>query len=180
MNEEEIQSFGEVISSAFKNISKSDYKKSNDLITIWEKVLLRIKSNSNPNEGRNLASHSRVIDFKNGILLVEADHPGWIELLQLHKKFIITGLNMQNKAVKVESLAFKLKGKQGNLFDPEEHKYSSEQVRSEIQKRTDYEEEKLNSLKLDNNNSVTKKELPPELASIFEDLRKNMLTNSEK
>ena len=178
MNEEEIQSFGDIINSAFKNISQADYKKSNDIINIWEKVLLRIKSNSNPNEGRNLATHSRVIDFKNGILLVEVDHPGWIELLQLHKKYIITGLNMENKLVKVESLAFKLKGKQGNLFDPDEHKYSEEEVRNEIQKRTDAEEKKLNSLKLNSKNTAPKKELPPELASIFEDLRKNMLTNS--
>ncbi len=180
MNEEEIRSFGDIINSSFRNISKADYNNSNSLLNIWEKVLLRIRSNINPNEGRNLASHSRVVDFKNGILLVEVDHPGWIELLQLHKKYIINGLNMENRSVNVESLAFKLKGKQGNLFDPEEHKYSSEDVKEEIKRRTEAEEEKLNSLKIKEEKLETKKELPPELAVIFEDLRKNMLTNLEK
>ncbi len=178
MNEEEIRSFGDIINSSFKNISKADYNNSNSLLSIWEKVLLRIRSNINPNEGRNLASHSRVVDFKNGILLVEADHPGWIELLQLHKRYIINGLNMENRAVKVESLAFKLKGKQGNLFDPEEHKYSTEEVKEEIMRRAEEEEEKLNNFKLNDEKVTQNKELPPELASIFEDLRKNMLTNS--
>ena len=178
MNEEEIRSFGEIINSSFKNISKADYNNSNSLLSIWEKVLLRIRSNINPNEGRNLASHSRVVDFKNGILLVEADHPGWIELLQLHKRYIINGLNMENRAVKVESLAFKLKGKQGNLFDPEEHKYSTEEVKEEIMRRAEEEEKKLNNFKLNDEKVPQNKELPPELALIFEDLRKNMLTNS--
>ncbi|MBR3549351.1 MAG: DUF721 domain-containing protein [Treponema sp.] len=178
MNEEEIRSFGDIINSSFKNISKADYNNSNSLLSIWEKVLLRIRSNINPNEGRNLASHSRVVDFKNGILLVEADHPGWIELLQLHKRYIINGLNMENRAVKVESLAFKLKGKQGNLFDPEEHKYSTEEVKEEIMRRAEEEEKKLNNFKLNDEKVTQNKELPPELASIFEDLRKNMLTNS--
>jgi len=178
MNEEEIRSFGDIINSSFKNISKADYNNSNSLLSIWEKVLLRIRSNINPNEGRNLASHSRVVDFKNGILLVEADHPGWIELLQLHKRYIINGLNMENRAVKVESLAFKLKGKQGNLFDPEEHKYSTEEVKEEIMRRAEEEEKKLNNFKLNDEKVTQNKELPPELALIFEDLRKNMLTNS--
>ena len=178
MNEEEIRSFGDIINSSFKNISKADYNNSNSLLSIWEKVLLRIRSNIKPNEGRNLASHSRVVDFKNGILLVEADHPGWIELLQLHKRYIINGLNMENRAVKVESLAFKLKGKQGNLFDPEEHKYSTEEVKEEIMRRAEEEEKKLNNFKLNDEKVTQNKELPPELASIFEDLRKNMLTNS--
>lgn len=178
--EDEIQSFGDIISSTFKNIKEGDFKNSNELLTLWEKVLIRIKTQTNPNEGKNLASHSRVIDFKNGILLVEADHPGWIELLQLHKKYIITGLNMGNKVLKVESLAFKLKGRQGNLFDPEEHKYSSEKVRKNIEEMADAEEKKLNSLKLNENKISEEKKLPPELESIFEDLRKNMLTNSKK
>ena len=82
MNEEEIQSFGDIVNLTFKNISKDKYENSNSLISLWEKVLLRIRSGTNPNEGRNLATHSRVVDFKNGILLVEADHPGWIQLLQ--------------------------------------------------------------------------------------------------
>ena len=40
MNEEEIRSFGDIINSSFKNISKADYNNSNSLLSIWEKVLL--------------------------------------------------------------------------------------------------------------------------------------------
>jgi predicted nucleic acid-binding Zn ribbon protein len=38
--------------------------------------------------GEDMISHSSVKDLNNGILLVEADHPGWIQLLQIRKKKI--------------------------------------------------------------------------------------------
>ena len=44
MNEEEIQSFGDIVNLTFKNISKDKYENSNSLISLWEKVLLRIRS----------------------------------------------------------------------------------------------------------------------------------------
>ena len=109
MNDEIIK-FDEVINNTFKNIKVENIKNARNIVTSWEKVLMRIKSNINENEGRNIASHTRVLDLKNGILLVEADHPGWIELVQLHKKFILKGLKMEVPELKIETLAFKLKG----------------------------------------------------------------------
>jgi len=35
--------------------------------------------------GDALAAHARLIDVQNGILLVEVDHPGWLQMLQLRK-----------------------------------------------------------------------------------------------
>jgi len=39
--------------------------------------------------GEDMSSHSTIKDLTNGILLVEADHPGWIQLLQMRKKNIL-------------------------------------------------------------------------------------------
>ena len=80
-------------------------------------------------------------------------------------------------------MAFRLKGKRGDLFDGIENASSPEKVRAEIEKRIDREEEKLakQNIRMQNSDNLNKnKELPPELASIFEDLQKSMLTNSEK
>ena len=86
---EEIVSFSQIISNAFNSIKVENAQNSVNIYDEWKKILSRIKTNSsNPNEGLNMAGHSRVIDLKNGILLIEADHPGWISLIQFHKKYI--------------------------------------------------------------------------------------------
>lgn len=180
----EIQKLNDIIHLAFKNIRVQDMEKANTIADVWSSVLKKINSNnpkSNPNEGQNLADHSRVVDLKNGVLLIEADHPGWISLLQMHKKFIIRGINMKVPDLKISTLAFRLKGNRGNLGEIE--RPSVEKVKEEMSKKLDEENEILRQ----KNPEFTKKpenltknvELPPELAAIFADLKQSMLTNSE-
>ncbi|MCF6335143.1 MAG: DUF721 domain-containing protein [Spirochaetales bacterium] len=45
--------------------------------------------------GEDMITHSSIKDLNNGILIVEADHPGWVQLLQMRKKKILR--NIQNK-----------------------------------------------------------------------------------
>jgi predicted nucleic acid-binding Zn ribbon protein len=40
----------------------------------WEKIA-----------GESLATHARLIDVQKGVLLVEVDHPGWLQILQMRK-----------------------------------------------------------------------------------------------
>ncbi|MBP5451387.1 MAG: DUF721 domain-containing protein [Treponema sp.] len=180
----EIQKLNDIIHLAFKNIRVQDMEKANTIADVWSSVLKKINSNNpkaNPNEGQNLADHSRVVDLKNGVLLIEADHPGWISLLQMHKKFIIRGINMKVPDLKISTLAFRLKGNRGNLGEIE--RPSVEKVKEEMSKKLDEENEILRQ----KNPEFTKKpenltknvELPPELAAIFADLKQSMLTNSE-
>ncbi len=181
-----IENINELIHKTFSSISVGDAKRAQNIFSAWEQVLSKIKSvnqDANPNEGQNLVDHTRIIDLKNGILLVEADHPGWISLLQFHKKFILNGMRMRIPDLEISTLAFRLKGKRGELYGGNENAYSAEKVRSEIEKRIDEEEKKLadyENLDKKSDDFKKKKELPPELASIFEDLQKSMLTNSEK
>lgn len=176
----DIENFSDVISRTINNICLEDVQQSNSVITAWNKVLLRIKSYSNPNEGRNLADHTRVVDFKNGILLIESDHPGWIELLQLHKSFILKGLNMSMPQLKINTLAYKLKGSRGELSDSEKSVYSQSRVKNLLNERIEKEEIRMGLFNKKEPKNTYNKELPPELKSIFDDLKKNMLTNSKK
>ncbi len=115
-------------------------RRAGETFAVWRKVLLGIRSSSNPNEGANLADHSRVVDLKNGVLLVEADHPGWIELLQLRKNFILNGLSMYAKGMGVQTLAFRLAGKRGNVTGDA---YSTEEARGLAERRLAREESAL-------------------------------------
>ena len=180
----EIQNMNEVLHSTFNNLRVKDLDNAKTITDLWMSVLKNINSRnpkSNPNEGQKLADHSRVIDLKNGVLLVEADHPGWISLLQMHKKFIIRGMNMQDPNLKISTLAFILKGNRGTLGSFESD--TVEQTKNKMSRKLDEENEILKQ----QNPEFTKKpenltknvEFPPELAAIFEDLKQSMLTNSE-
>ena len=90
---EDIVSIGRVVEKMFGNLSVEDTRKAVTITNEWKKIVSRIKpspnsSVRNENIGNNLADHSRVVDLKTGVLLVEADHPGWISLLQFYKSFI--------------------------------------------------------------------------------------------
>jgi len=180
----DIQEINDIIHSTFRNLKVQDLDRANTVNDLWSSVLKNINSTgskANPNEGQNLADHSRLIDLKNGVLLVEADHPGWISLLQMHQKFIIRGMNMKAPDLKISTLAFRLKGNRGTLGNVKSD--SVEQVKENMSKKIDKENEILrqkNPEFTENSENLTKNvELPPELAAIFADLKQSMLTNSE-
>lgn len=184
MNEnEEFRSMNSVLSSIFTNINVSDMENADNIFSVWTKILLTIKSYVNPNEGQNLADHSKVVDLKNGILLIEVDHPGWIELLQIHKKYIMGGLKRYLPDIHIKTLAFRLKGKKAEIYGGPENISTPEKVRSKIEERMEKEEKFLKDAEISVEkveNSNKNKELPPELMSIFDDLKQSMLTNSKK
>jgi predicted nucleic acid-binding Zn ribbon protein len=59
--------------------------------------------------GEDMISHSTVKDLNNGILLVEADHPGWIQLLQMRKKKILKNIKHHYPELDIIDVRFNLK-----------------------------------------------------------------------
>ena len=185
--DDDVIPFGQLITNTFKNIKCEDVKNASLVFDIWKKVLFSIKGIGNKNhpenpfEGQNLYEHSRIIDFKNGILLVEADHPGWIQLLQMHKQYILNGLNKASPDLHINTIAFRLKGRKGELFDAEQAKTSTEKVKAGIEERVEKEEALLGKVSSSPQEELSKpNEMPPELANLFDDLKKSVLTNSKK
>lgn len=139
-DDHDIQRISSVLDGIFDVLHTTDAQQADMTATAWRKILLSIKSSANPNEGANLAAHSRIVDFKNGVLLVEADHPGWIELLQLRKNYILKGLSFYAKKMQVETLAFRLAGKRGTVTGAA---YSTEEARGLAETRLAKEEAAL-------------------------------------
>ena len=170
---EEVRPFSDIINKAFDNIHVSDMNRAMTIYDTWNNVLQKIRSARNPNEGRNLCEHSRILDLKKDVLIIEVDHPGWMELLQLHKRFIIKGLNYAG--IKVKNLAFKLKG-DGIYAGINDSSASKEEI-----KNTPVETAKpIENMPIDDKKTEEKIALPPALEAIFADLKENMLTNSKK
>ena len=95
----------EILTNIFDNLSQNLLKDSANITNGWKYVLSSIKSRNNKNIGELLIAHTRVVDLKNGILLVETDHPGYIQTLQMYNSYIIRGMNKKypeleiNKAI---------------------------------------------------------------------------------
>ena len=171
---DEAVAIGNLITQTFKNISRDKYEQATSTVNIWKKVLRRIKSNRNPNEGQNLSDHTSVVDLKNGVLLVEADHPGWIELLQLHKRYILNGLRMENSSLGIENIVFRLKGKKADIYDFQ--KENEAEVKKLINEKVIKEEENLKNLNLGKKNEKkSKKEVSPEFAELMNQFKREMM-----
>ena len=69
----------EMISAAFGSIEKSSLEKNNKFFNSWKKIITGISS-----YGQHLYEHTSIIDIKNGVLLLETDHSGWIQILQMN------------------------------------------------------------------------------------------------
>ncbi len=148
------------------------------VLTVWEKVLEKIKSPVNPNEGRKLIEHTRIIELKNKILIVEVDHPGWIELLNLHKKFILKGIKMNLPDVEIETMAYTLKGNKAEYIDNRTPEEKQKDVIAETKKRLLREEQNNKNNVYDKNEIKGNKTLPEELVKVFKEIENSMLTNS--
>jgi len=78
----------------------------------------RFFSSWNSSVGERLAAHSRPVDVRNGIVLVEAEHPGWIQLLQLKQEGLLAQLKRAFPELGIRGIAFRLQGSGGREIAP--------------------------------------------------------------
>ncbi len=145
----------EIISNIFDNISAEKMNNAINVTNGWKSVVNTINTNKNKSMGDYLVAHSRVIDLKNNVLLVEADHPGYVQTLKMYNKYIIKGLNNKYPELNIKSLSFRLKGSDIELKNLEKNEIKN-------QKYTEKEIEDGISVK---------KELSEDLKSKFEQLK---------
>lgn len=157
MNDKEVYGMGEVLTNVFTNIDSARVQQGNDIVTIWEDTVQKIY-----NYGPKLAGHTKVVDLKNGILLVETDHPGWNQILQNYKDFILKGLKMKIKDLEINSLAFKVKGTSVSLS--ESYEESKKRQQQEYISKIENDEKKLEEMGFKNESSG---EINPEVKKLF-------------
>jgi predicted nucleic acid-binding Zn ribbon protein len=58
--------------------------------------------------GPNLAAHSRIAELEHSVLLVEADHPGWVQMLQMQQGRLLARLQKRFPELNISGIAFKL------------------------------------------------------------------------
>jgi hypothetical protein len=58
--------------------------------------------------GLRLAAHSRVADVDKAMLVVEAEHPGWIQLLQMRQSSILEAVSKRFPELGLRGIVFRL------------------------------------------------------------------------
>lgn len=165
----------QIVSAFFENIENQKIENSSKILVAWKKTVQKISGN-----GEQLFDHSRIVDLKNGILLVETDHPAWSQMLQLHKKFILTGLNRICADTKIETLAFRVRGNNATLADAGK-KIADYEMKKYSEKLESDEKILLEKGFLENENSKNEENLPDNLKEIFERMKSTaMKSNDEK
>lgn len=156
-NEKEMYGMGEILNSVFSNIDAARVSQGNDIINVWEETVQKIY-----NYGPKLVGHTRVVDLKNGVLLVETDHPGWNQILNTYKDFLIKGLKMKIKDLEISTLAFKVKGTSVALS--ESYEESKKRQDQELIEKLESNEKKLEKMGYKNQ---AEGEINPEIAKLF-------------
>ena len=54
------------------------------------------------------AVHSRIKELERGTLVIEADHPGWIQILQTKQGGLLSAVQRRYKELDIRGIAFKL------------------------------------------------------------------------
>lgn len=160
---DDLMSAADMITRVFSNIDRASIEKATKLFSAWKETVLKING-----YGEKLAAHTKVIDLKNGVLLVETDHPGWSQILQLNEDFIIRGLNWKAPKLGVKNLMLRLEGSEANFSAANYDdlvRESQQKIEMTGQKNQDsnakYQE-------------LPKSTLPPELLAKFDAIKKGM------
>ena len=173
MSKDDFISCSEMVTATFNSIEKSSFEKNNKLFNSWKKIVTGIS-----NFGQNLYEHTSIADIKNGILLLETDHPGWIQILQMNCAFIIRGLKMYAPELKISSLSYRLKGSNAQLYNVD---YDKELKREseKMNKKINEDEKKLCKYDKDFSKSTGNTEIPRELRDKLNSLKQTMLTKNK-
>ncbi|MBO7485822.1 MAG: DUF721 domain-containing protein [Spirochaetaceae bacterium] len=123
----------ELVTRLFENIDNKN--KPVQMVNAWKEVVSSIYEN-----GPKMADHSRLIDYKNGVLLVETDHSGWTQLLQINSNYILKGLRMKFPQLVIKSLNYRMRGQNIVL-----HEKPAEKI-EKSEENTRIEDEEINKL----------------------------------
>lgn len=101
-----VQKASDLLDSIFTDIFSKAPQGGADLERGWKNILQKISG------GEKLAAHSRIRDLKNDLLHIETDHPGWIQLFNMHQKRILKELKKEFPELSVKGFSFVLRGKE--------------------------------------------------------------------
>ena len=102
----------DIIAELFRDRFGPDFleeaRLSANLFSTWDIILTELW----PQDDKlPVAAHSRIKELERGVLFVEADHPGWIQILQTRQGELLSALQHRFPELEIKSITFKLSRK---------------------------------------------------------------------
>ena len=88
-----MRSARELISAMFDSEAAATARLPSRLFAAWSAIA-----------GPDIAAHSSVSDIRNEVLVVQVDHPGWIQMIRLEEKKIRARINRRYPDIEIRSL----------------------------------------------------------------------------
>jgi hypothetical protein len=88
---------GELLASIFDQQTLGAAREYSALFSSWKSIA-----------GDALAAHSRIRELEHSVILVEADHPGWIQMLQIKEKDLLDKLRRRFPNQHIAGISFRL------------------------------------------------------------------------
>jgi predicted nucleic acid-binding Zn ribbon protein len=92
---------GELLSSFLDKRFLKKARNYKDLFSCWDIL-------TEENHIAAAAAHSRIRELEGTLLLVEADHPGWIQILQTKQRELLEGIVWRFPDLTITGISFRL------------------------------------------------------------------------
>ncbi len=99
MGDSRIKDVSALLASFFNEDKRRSGERFSDFFSSWPSFV-----------GPRLAAHSKVADVDKGMLIIEAEHPGWIQLLQLRQSSILEDVARRYPELGLRGIVFRLAG----------------------------------------------------------------------
>ena len=99
MGDSRIKDISSLLASFFSEENRIRGERFTNVFSSWTAIV-----------GPRLSAHSRVVNVEKNLLVVEADHPGWIQLLQLRQSSILENVVQRYPELGLRGIIFRLVG----------------------------------------------------------------------
>ena len=108
---------GDIVSAFFRERFGPDFmdnaRSTAGLFSSWKEIVTEIWPRTYGSEQSKedipaAAVHSQIHELERGILLVEADHPGWIQVLQTKQAELLSAVQKRYPELNIRGIAFRL------------------------------------------------------------------------
>ena len=89
---------GDLLKKYFQNFDISRGNMYADFFNGWEAIV-----------GKKFSHHSRILDIKGKVLIVEVDHPATLQMIMMHKQKILSRVNRKYPELELKSIKFRVK-----------------------------------------------------------------------
>ena len=83
----------EIIKALFDDVHARKAEPSSSLFDGWRRIA-----------GEDISAHSRIVDIRDGTVLIECDHPGWLQMIRLREKALVETMRKRYPSLSIKHI----------------------------------------------------------------------------